>query len=41
MADLQVIDYIPRLVKVYCDNPAVVFLAKSNKRESQTLTLSV
>ena len=34
MAGLQVIDSIPRPLKIYCDNSAVVILAKNNKSGS-------
>ena len=34
MVDLQVIDYVPRPLKIYCDNSAAVFLTKKNKSGS-------
>lgn len=32
MCGLQVVKYISRLLKMYCDNSAVVFFTKNNER---------
>ena len=41
MANLQVIDSVPRLLKIYCDNLAIVFLAKNNKSESRSKHIDI
>ena len=31
---LRIVDSISRPLKIFCDNSAIIFLAKNNKRES-------
>ena len=41
MVGLQVIDSVPRPLKIYSDNSTAVFLAKNNKSESQSKHINI
>ena len=41
MSGLRVVDSISRPLKLYCDNFVVVFMAKSNKSESQSKHINI
>jgi len=41
MIGLQVIDYVLRPLKIYCDNSVVAFLAKNNKSGSRSKHIDI
>ena len=41
MVGLQVIDYVPRPLKIYCDNSVDFFLAKNNRSESRSKHINI
>jgi len=41
MVSLQVINYVPRLLKIHCDNSTVIFLAKNNKSGNRSKHIDI